>query len=36
MGKDPIILKNKKKLKKKKKQINKQTKTGLYGTGSPS
>ena len=37
MGKDPIILKNKKKLKKKKKQTNKQTKTGLYpGTGSPS
>ena len=38
MGKDPIILKNKKikNKKKKKKQTNKQTKTGLYGTGSPS
>ena len=34
--KDPIIHKNKNKIKKKKKQTNKQTKTGLYpGTGSP-
>ena len=34
--KTPSSLKIKKIKKKKKKQTNKQTKTGLYGTGSPS